>query len=238
MRIPPPRYLLAASVLLSVAFPLHAGTLLPPGGNVSPLQGETVPANINTYLIAETDNSFYFAPGAQTPFLSGDVAEAVVSDAAFGLSCPTCLDFAFQINVDDSSFFSVYQAILTNFAGFTFNVGYGTGTGDVVPDGMGRGPAGGGIGVSFGNDAAPTLGSGESSVFFLIATNATNYDSSGTVNIYGSNGGSCTPFDVNHCRGGQVTGSFFEPTSAPEPSSALLLGLGLAGIAALRKRFA
>ena len=134
MRIPPLSYLFAATALISVTFPLHANTLLAPGGSVSPLQGETVPTNIDSYMVAGTSNSFYLAPGPQTPFLSGEVDEAVVSDAAFGLSCPTCLDFAFHISVDDSSSFAVYQAIMTNFTGFTVNVAYALDSGEIVPE--------------------------------------------------------------------------------------------------------
>jgi hypothetical protein len=148
------------------------------------------------------------------------------------------LDFAFQISVDDASTFSIYQAIFTNFSGFTVNVVYASGSG-VAPDSAGRGPAGGGIAFSYGNVGAPTLGPSENTAYLLIATNATNYDSLGSASINGSNydgEGSCTPFNVDHCRGGQVQG-LFEPTLVPEPSSALLLSLGLAGIAAFRKRF-
>jgi hypothetical protein len=91
------------------------------------------------------------------------------------------------------------------------------------------------VGFIFGSGVSPTLGPDENSVYVLIATDASNYNSSGVIGINGSNGGVCNPFDINHCRGGQISG-FFAPTNAPEPSTALLLGLGLAGIAAFRKR--
>ena len=232
--MPPLRNILAATFLMLMTFPLHAATLLPPGGSVSPVQGGTVPANIDTFVIDDTGSDFFFAPFAGAPFLAGHVDEAVLHDP-FGLTCPTCLDFAFQVTNFSVSSFSVYQAVLGSFAGFTVNVGYAIDTGDIVPDSATRGGAGLGVGFHFGTDANPTLGPNQDSVFLLIATNATRYDSSGLLNIGGSNGGSCTTFDVNHCRGGQLSG-LFAPTNAPEPSSALLLGLGLAGIAAFRKR--
>ena len=234
MSVPPLRYLLAATVLVLMTFPLHAATILPPGGTVSPLEGATVPSNINSFLIDEMSSDFFFAPGAGATFLAGSVDEAVLHDP-FGLTCAGCLDFAFHITVDPASSFSVYQAVLNDFADFTVNVGYGVGTGAVIPDSAFRGGAGHSVGFFFGTSANPTLGPDEDSVYFLIATDATHFDSSGGVGINGSNGGVCNPFDINHCRSGNISG-FFGPTNAPEPSSALLLGLGLAGIAALRKR--
>jgi hypothetical protein len=236
MSVPHLRCLLAVTVLMLVTFPLHAATLLPPGGTVSPLQGATVPANINTFVIDETGSDFFFAPFAGAPFLSGHVDEAVLHDP-FGLTCPTCLDFAFQVSVDNASSYSVYLAVLGSFSGLTVNVGYGIDTGTIVPDSATRGAPGIGAAFHFGTDANPTLGPNQDSVFVLIATNATSYNNSGLFNVAGSDftgEGSCSAGGV-HCRGGQITG-LFAPVVAPEPSSALLLGLGLVGIAAFRKR--
>jgi PEP-CTERM motif len=238
MSVPHLRCLLAATVLVLVTVPLHAATLLPPGGSVSPVEGVTVPANIDSFVIDETGSDFFFAPFAGAPFLSGHVDEAVLDDP-FGLTCPTCLDFAFQVSVDNTSSYSVYQAILGSFAGLTVNVGYAIESGDIVPNSATRGAPGIGVGFHFGTDANPTLGPNQESVFMLIATDATSYNNSGLFNINGSNftgEGSCSAGGV-HCRGGQVTG-LFAPSQVPEPSSALLLGLGLAGIAAIRKRLA
>ena len=111
MSVPPLRHLLAAIVLMLMTFPLHATTLLPPGGTLSPVQGSPIPGNINSYIIDETSAGFFFAPGAGATFLSGQIEEAVLLDP-FRLTCSTCLDFAFRISVDDTSSFSVYQAIL------------------------------------------------------------------------------------------------------------------------------
>jgi hypothetical protein len=165
------------------------------------------------------------------------VDEAVLHDP-FGLTCPTCLDFAFQVRVDNVSDYSVYLANLGVFNGLMVNVGYGIGTGTIIPDSATRGSLGLGVGFHFGTDANPTLVPGDDSVYVLIATNATSYDNSGVLNIAGSNftgEGSCATGGI-HCRGGQITGLF--GPQVPEPSTALLLGLGLAGIAAFRKRLA
>ena len=169
-----------------VTFPLHAATLLPPGGSISPVEGVTVPANIDSFVIDDIETDFFFAPFAGAPFLSGHVDEAVLHDP-FGLTCPTCLDFAFQVKVDIPSSYSVYQAALANFFGSTVNVGYGIDTGNIVPDSAFRGAGGGLVGFRFGTDANPTLGPDDNSVFVLIATNATKYDTSGIIGINGSN---------------------------------------------------
>jgi len=60
-----------------------------------------------------------------------------------------------------------------------------------------------------------------------VATNATTYDTNGVLGISG--------LGNNQSAAGQING-FFEPTFVPEPSTALLLSLGLLGIAAFRKR--
>ena len=152
----PSRYLLAATVLMLTTFPLHATTILPPGGSVSPVEGVTVPANINSFLVDDTSSDFFFAPFAGAPALFGHVEEAVLHDP-FGLTCPTCLDFAFQVSVDPASPYSVYQAFLANFAGFTVNVAYAIGTGGIIPDSAGRGAPGVGVGFSFGSVSNPAL---------------------------------------------------------------------------------
>jgi PEP-CTERM motif len=67
----------------------------------------------------------------------------------------------------------------------------------------------------------------QSNAFLVVATNAKTFDTNGILQVFGTDG----VHNVN----GQISG-IFEPTQAPEPSSALLLGLGLVGIAAFRKR--
>ena len=229
----PPYSLLAVTVVALTTFPLHA-TILPLGGSLSPLEGATVPANIDSYIVDEIQQDFFFAPFAGAPFLAGHVDEVVLHDP-FGLTCPTCLDFAFQVSNFDTSSYSIYFAGL-GFFGSTVNVGYALDSGDVIPDSANH-AAGGGVRFLFGSDANPTLAPDNNSVYMLIATDAKQYGTSGQLGIFGSNftgEGSCAAGGV-HCRGGQVFG-LFAPTNAPEPSSALLLGLGLAGTAAFRKR--
>jgi hypothetical protein len=62
MSVPPLRYLLAATVLMLMTFPLHAAAILPPGGTASPVEGRTVPADINNYVLDVGGSDFYFAP--------------------------------------------------------------------------------------------------------------------------------------------------------------------------------
>jgi len=71
------------------------------------------------------------------------------------------------------------------------------------------------------------IGPGRSTDILVVATNATTYDTLGALGISGGNGASPA--------NGQITG-LFEPTFVPEPSTIVLLSLGLAATAAFRKR--
>jgi hypothetical protein len=98
--------------------------------------------------------------------------------------------------------------------------------GDGTPTSVNRGPLGGTITFLFGSDTA-VIGPGGSSAILVVATNATTYDSAGSLAISGGRGSSAANGQIN---------DVFEPASpVPEPPTGLLLSLGLAGIAAFRK---
>jgi hypothetical protein len=71
------------------------------------------------------------------------------------------------------------------------------------------------------------VGPGQASDFLVVATNATTFDTDGVLSISGGRNGQGVSGQINN---------LFEPTFLPEPSTALLFGIGLIGIAALRKR--
>jgi hypothetical protein len=219
--------LTAMSFLLTI--PLHAD-ILNPGDSVSPVTGVAVPANVN--LLADITRSFDFG-STGVPHLTGNFNEVVLYDV-FGLTCSSCLDFAFNIEVNQGQPFSVYSAILGNFTGFTTNVVYAMGTGAIIPGSASRGSGAAGVGDFFGTIGSPTLGPGQDSVYLVIATNATAYDSLGTAFINGSDGqaSTCTG---GHCRSGQVN-NVLQPSAVPEPSSVILMSTLLLGMALVMRR--
>ena len=218
MRMLPPRYLLAATVLMLMTFPLHANPILP-GGTVSP---DILPnPGFEPPLLGDLTGNFDF--NFSGSHLKG-AWEAVVLVDPFGVTCSGCLDFAYQVTLDPDSDFVVGQLGVSRFFGYSTDAGY-VDEGDVPPTLVNRGPAGGGVFFQFSS----AVSQGQSNAILVVATNTKTFDTDGGLQVFGTDG----VHNVN----GQISG-IFEPTQAPEPSSALLLGLGLAGIAAVRKRLA
>lgn len=219
MSVPPLRHLLAATVLMLLAFPLHANPLLP-GGTVSPdifpNPGSTPP------FLGDISGTFDFGNG-----FTGSYEEVVLVDP-FGVTCSGCLDFAFVVN-NTSAGWGMFSLQLARFNGYTTDVGYVMNSGgNVDPVSVTRGPVGGNISFLF-NTPTSVLLPGFSSDVLVVATNATSYDTGGGIAIVGSNGPGST-FN------GQIHDGIFEPTFVPEPSTMVLLSLGLSAVAAFRKR--
>jgi hypothetical protein len=209
------RYLVTAIALMPMTFSLHANPILP-GGTVSPdmfnLTG-TPP------LLGDSSGTFNFGGG-----VTGSYEDTVLVDP-LGVACSGCLDFAYRVSLDASSPDAIFTSNVTAFFGYTTDVGYLTGSGDVAPNSVTRGPFGGFVDFKF-NTTTSVLLPGESTDVFVVATNATSYDTNG---VLGITGGSAPAQSFS----GQIDG-LFEPTPVPEPSTALLLSLGLAGIVAFR----
>ena len=209
------------AALMLMTFPLHANVLLPGDMNkppdVFPNPGSTPP------LLGDITGTFNLGSGV----IIGHWEDAVLVDP-FGVTCSGCLDFAFQITVDSSAADAgIFSANLARFFGYTTDVGYVSGSGNVAPNSVSRGPFGGGVTFLF-NTADSAIGLGRVSDFVVVATNATTFDRNGSLGIAGGN-------SQNPNLSGQIN-NLFEPTLLPEPSTALLLSLGLVGIAAFRKR--
>jgi len=70
------------------------------------------------------------------------------------------LDFAFTVTVDPGlSNTAIFAMNLSRFVGYTTDVGYVDGSGEIAPNSVSRGPFGGGIGFNF-NTRASVLGPG------------------------------------------------------------------------------
>jgi hypothetical protein len=212
------RYLVAATALMLMSFPLHANVLLPGDTNVPP---DVFADPGNPPILGDLTGTFNFGGGV----LTGSWEEVVLVDP-LGVTCSGCLDFAFEVTIDPGLSDAIFAMNFGRFFGYTTDVGYVSGSGGGAPDSVSRGPFGGGIGFNF-NTMTSVLVPGESSDFLVVATNARTFDTNGTLSISG--GGN------NQSVSGQVN-NLFEPTFLPEPSTAMLFGLGLMGLAALRKR--
>ena len=203
-----------------ITFPLDANVLNPGDSNQPP---DVFSTSGTPPLLGDITGSFNFGSGA----LTGTWEDVVLVDP-FGVTCTGCLDFAFEVNVDPTvGGAAVFSTSLSRFFGYSTDVGYVSGSGGIAPNSVSRGPAGGGITFNFNTNSSAII-PGASSEILVVATNATTFDSNGIAGISGGNS--------DRAFSGQVT-NLFEPTFvAPEPGTMLLLGLGLAGIAALRKR--
>jgi hypothetical protein len=204
-----------------MTLPLAANVLVP-GGTVAP---DVFSDPGNPPVLGDITGTFNLGNGV----LIGHWEEVVLVDPFSPPTvCGGCLDFAFQITVDSSAAGAgIFSANLSRFFGYTTDVGYVTNSGDVAPNSVSRGPFGGGVTFLF-NTADSAIGLGRVSDFVVVATNATTFDRNGSLGIAGGN-------SQNPNLSGQIN-NLFEPTFLPEPSTALLFGIGLIGIAALRKR--
>jgi len=215
------RNLLAATALMLLTLPLHA-TLINPGDTINPL-GAAFPNPGNPPIIEQLSGTFNFGSGA----LKGTYDEIVLLDP-LGLTCTSCLDFVFFFNVDPTSTASISTFGFASLAGYTTNIGYvtGGGSGGINPDFATRFPSSGAV-VGWGFTGL--VGPGQSTNFLVVATNATKFDKSGFVSWNED------PTSVSQGRASGFVFSLDGPV-APEPSTVVLLSLGLVGIAAFRKR--
>lgn len=202
-------WLAIASVLVwtsaAKAQDLTAGSTVTPTATADPL------TTSGFTTVASTSGTF------STPAENGTYSAYVVRETS------GTLDFVYKFHNDASSASRLERVTAYNFAGFTTNVGYVAGSGDVAPGSADRTADGKVVAFNFlgPSDANP----GQTSDTLVIRTNATEFTS-----------GTYTFQD-----GGATTVAAYSPTSSttlptPEPSSLLSLGLGGLVIAGISRR--
>jgi PEP-CTERM motif len=172
-----------------------------------------------TQTIQPTGTSF---DATYTEWVYRDTTGTVSASGGSAGLCQNCLDFFIEVSNAGPG---VAERISTaSFVGFTTDVGYSTvGVAGAVPPGPVAQPAGiipntvdrslDGSVIGF-NYTTSNISAGQNTVLLEIETNATNYTAA-TISVQDGVSG----FNAG-----------FAPTSAPEPGTMALLGLGLIGL--------
>ncbi len=152
---------------------------------------------------------------------SGTVLSAVYTNSM------GTLDFLFQYINDPRSLDAIERLTPNSFAGWTTDVGYRTaalgafGAGSVSPLTVDRTGDGAVVGFNFASfNPATRVGPGQTSNILEIRTTATKY-TAGMVGVLDGAGS---------------TALGYQPSAVPEPSSLAMLGAGLVGLSALRRK--
>jgi hypothetical protein len=172
----------------------------------------------------------YVSNTAVTATFTATLAAAVYTDPS-NTFCAGCLDFFYQISNSSMSTDSIGRVTANSFAGFLVDAGYSTAgepadggtpfpTGTFAPAVVDRNSSDT-IGFQFSGVGAAVAPGGASTVL-VIETNAQSFTAGSSSALDGS---------VANFRAFQPTSS----TQAPEPASALMLGLGMAALAGLRR---
>jgi len=200
---------LMASAAKSSPIPVGAASVVTPGADT--FAGLSLIANesFTTTAYDTSGNAHYTA----------EVESEVYKDSTTG-----DLDFAYQVTnvTTPSEPDSLHTVSLFSFSGFTTDVDYVTGSGQVTYANVSRASLLGGFSLSF-NYAASNgdgIAPGEATDWIIVKTNATVYNNLGETTMIDGATGSVTSF---------------EPV-VPEPMTLSLLAVGAAGVLVKRPK--
>ena len=211
---------LIASALMSLAASASAVVLTP--GVMTPLPGTTVALDpdLAGIVVEDVTQAFSFAANGGT--ISGTVQSRVVRSTLDGT-----LDFYWRVESDRASAAAMQSFRVGNFFTDTYDADWRIdGAGDTAPlNGLHFNNALGNVNFEFSDLQGGGLGAGSSSFFVFLDTSATRYARTAV-------------YDLTNIGQTEISVLYdtFAPSYVPEPGSAALVGLGMAGLLFGRRR--
>ena len=223
--------LLVTFTTLAISTPTLAAPLLP--GSFVPLSGDTVATAPETAGVVRNDNLIDFSFDI-TPFSSvgGRIQNRVVeSDLLDTLIFAPRIRDTYNFATDN---FGILGFQVDGYSGWNTDVGYRTdGSGDKGPTYASRSDDGDVLTFRYQDPlfiSGLFGGAQEESMFPFITTNATNYEFTGSMTLFGYD--TTSDGELMSLR---LTG-LAVPTSVPEPSGVLLFGFSLLGLLGLARQ--